>query len=240
MSVSETSMLKRCCQCRAELDVDTSFTFSRYSADGYEPRCRPCAGAKRAAWRARTGYKTPAKPNATSAAARAWRQNHKERAAAYDRVKYFRKRGDKQREAAARAVYSALVARDQAARMAARKAERAARSSDLALDRAAVRFAHRAARRRQLDLTVPAIRELLRPLKCTVTGAALTLGGRTPLSTSLDRVDASKPYTADNVRLVSLQANCALNEWDGQAFHDMVRSYCQHHFGVALPEASPI
>lgn len=70
---------------------------------------------------------------------------------------------------------------------------------------------------------------------CEVTGIELTLdrnppGERfqQPFNPSLDRIDSSKGYTPDNVRLVCVMVNLALNRFGDAAFDKMCRTYVEN------------
>ena len=70
--------------------------------------------------------------------------------------------------------------------------------------------------------------------RCAVCGLVFDLAldkPRNPLQPSIDRVDAAKGYTEDNVRLVVLAVNMALSNWGLEAFLPVARGI------VALMEA---
>ncbi len=55
---------------------------------------------------------------------------------------------------------------------------------------------------------------------CAVSGSVFEFGGRrNPSSPSLDRRDSSVGYAFDNVRLVTLAANMAMNSWGENALY---------------------
>jgi len=66
--------------------------------------------------------------------------------------------------------------------------------------------------------------------KCKVTGIDFDLspinGKRTrPFAPRIDRIDSSKGYTPDNIRLVCFAVNMAMNEWGDEVFDRMVMGY---------------
>ena len=48
-----------------------------------------------------------------------------------------------------------------------------------------------------------------------------------PYYPSLDRINNSRGYTADNVRIVCTCVNIAINEWGDEIFFDLVRKTAQ-------------
>lgn len=63
--------------------------------------------------------------------------------------------------------------------------------------------------------------------KCELTGHPFELRGdgkREPWAPSLDRIDSTRGYTADNVRLVCVVVNYALHEFGDSVFFEMVAS----------------
>lgn len=57
--------------------------------------------------------------------------------------------------------------------------------------------------------------------KCEISDIPFVLKGRSPFSISIDRIDATKGYTKDNVRLVCLMINFALNNFGDTVFFQM-------------------
>jgi hypothetical protein len=74
-----------------------------------------------------------------------------------------------------------------------------------------------------LDRYKPHLRKRIAAGVCEVTGVALDMDGfniapkrwNTP---SIDRIDATKGYTYDNIRIVCSAANCGLGKWGEAAF----------------------
>jgi hypothetical protein len=64
--------------------------------------------------------------------------------------------------------------------------------------------------------------------RCEVTGIefARSESGRSPWAPSLDRIDAKRGYTADNVRLVCLLVNQALGEWGDGPLRTVAEAIC--------------
>lgn len=46
---------------------------------------------------------------------------------------------------------------------------------------------------------------------------------------SIDRIDSSRGYTQDNVRVVCLAINYAINEWPIEKFEAIVNAYIKHN-----------
>ena len=65
----------------------------------------------------------------------------------------------------------------------------------------------------EFDLTKARVIELLKPMKCNVTGVDLILGDSNPYSPSVDRIDNSKGYTNSNVQIVAQMYNFCKNEF---------------------------
>lgn len=70
--------------------------------------------------------------------------------------------------------------------------------------------------------------------KCAITSIPFvipqdrTCGKGTPFAPSINRIDCSKGYTPDNVRIVCLIVNYALNEFGEAPFKTMCESYVKH------------
>jgi len=67
--------------------------------------------------------------------------------------------------------------------------------------------------------------------KCALTGISFKLekyGNKRAFAPSIDRLNCSKGYTKDNVRLVCLVVNLALNDFGDQIFDTMCREYVKN------------
>lgn len=67
---------------------------------------------------------------------------------------------------------------------------------------------------------------------CEVSGVALSLrlsGKKGPYGPSIDRIHPSKGYTADNIRIVCVAMNFAMNEWGLDAFLPIARAVANKH-----------
>lgn len=64
---------------------------------------------------------------------------------------------------------------------------------------------------------------------CSLTGIPFDLSktkhSRRPFCPSLDRIDSTRGYTKDNVRLVCTAVNLALNEWGIDVFEQVAKGY---------------
>ena len=78
-------------------------------------------------------------------------------------------------------------------------------------------------------LTPDDMRRLLAPMQCSMTGVQLCWAwegpGANPWAPSLDRLDNSKGYTLDNVRLVCWAFNLARGVWPDEVFHKLAMAY---------------
>jgi hypothetical protein len=67
---------------------------------------------------------------------------------------------------------------------------------------------------------------------CELTGITFDLDRKGcaigPFSPSLDRIDSSRGYEFDNVRIVCAAINLAMNQWGEAMFEDIARSYLAH------------
>lgn len=80
------------------------------------------------------------------------------------------------------------------------------------------------------DLSTSFIREMLVPLKCAATGFDLVLddnltGRIGPLLPSLDRIDSSRGYLKDNVRLVCWWWNVMKQDWQEDLIIELINKY---------------
>lgn len=68
--------------------------------------------------------------------------------------------------------------------------------------------------------------------RCELTGIKFSFspygGKRAPFAPSFDRIDASKPYTPSNIRVVCFAVNVALNQWGEDVFRSICTSYLGH------------
>lgn len=56
-----------------------------------------------------------------------------------------------------------------------------------------------------------------------------TIYGANPFAPSIDRIDSTKGYEKDNVRLVCVAVNYALNEFGEEIFRKICQSYLEVH-----------
>lgn len=92
-----------------------------------------------------------------------------------------------------------------------------------------------AARKIDFSLTDDGFRELVIRAggRCEVTGLRFNgnrhgASKRRPYVPSIDRIDSSKPYSADNVRLICACVNYALNEWGTDVLDKIVSARRKH------------
>ncbi len=97
---------------------------------------------------------------------------------------------------------------------------------------------------REGEITVEWVLQLMerQKYKCAATGIQFsTFSRRThrmnPYHPSLDRLDGSKGYDKDNVRLVVLAFNMMRLDWGDDIFEDIARAYLGR--GTAAPIAAP-
>lgn len=82
-----------------------------------------------------------------------------------------------------------------------------------------------------LDQHHEAIESRLKRRVCEVTGYPLVLVGpakhneKRPDAASIDRIDSSKGYTFDNIRIVCLAVNLSLNAWGEAAFLPILHAW---------------
>lgn len=57
--------------------------------------------------------------------------------------------------------------------------------------------------------------------RCAVTGMPLSFSGATYSRPSIDRIDSSRGYTLDNIRITSVIANLSMNKWGESALRTM-------------------
>lgn len=72
--------------------------------------------------------------------------------------------------------------------------------------------------------------------QCALTGLSMNLdspkiGRSRPFVPSLDRIDSTKGYTKDNVRLVCWAVNVALSQWGESQFNTICRAYIRRRDG---------
>ena len=77
-----------------------------------------------------------------------------------------------------------------------------------------------------LDSQVDALQAIINKGKCQITGTAFNLvGGRTWNSPSIDRIDPSKGYVPDNVRVVCHAINAAMSDWGEDKVWEMFQNW---------------
>ena len=83
----------------------------------------------------------------------------------------------------------------------------------------------------EFDLTEVWVRDRIAKQngRCVLTGIPFTTtpepGRRNPFAPSIDRVDCSRGYTKDNVRIVLLSVNIALSDWGEEHFATIAHAY---------------
>lgn len=88
----------------------------------------------------------------------------------------------------------------------------------------------------EFDLTEQFLAERLGPMRCEATGQKLNWdtcfgqgGGKPgPFTPSIDRIDSSKGYTQDNVRIVSLRFNQCKRDLTDEEFAALCREFLRH------------
>jgi uncharacterized protein YlaI len=65
--------------------------------------------------------------------------------------------------------------------------------------------------------------------RCTVSGVELEWKHRCQNKVSVDRIDCTRGYTEDNIRLVTQQVNYALSNFDHEWFFDMCKNVVIHN-----------
>jgi hypothetical protein len=89
----------------------------------------------------------------------------------------------------------------------------------------------KARRVKEFALTQKDILEMLisQDYRCAVTGLVLSLehdaAGGMPYSPSIDRIDSGIGYTRENVRIVCLSVNYAMNKWGTHVFDKIASEY---------------
>lgn len=200
-----TVATKRCSRCHEDLPLDR-FSRSSTSRDGHQHRCKGCDALVSKAWRDRN-------PDYAS-------RKGKERYAAVGRLenadRYQRSRPANlaRRDAQLRSVRGRLYGLFKVAQDRCRKS---GLEFDLSLDWVAELFEKQGG-------------------KCAVTGIPFSiernapgLRFQQPFNPSLDRVDCDRGYVPDNVRLVCVMVNLALNRFGDDAFDRMCRAYVECH-----------
>ncbi len=105
--------------------------------------------------------------------------------------------------------------------------------------RAAVMHSHakgRAQRKKMdFDLEIGWIEEKLEIGICELTGIKFQLTtGDNPYAPSLDRIDSSKGYTKDNVKVVTVAINMMRNRWDDEVIKNVMLHYLKKNEYWAL------
>ncbi len=79
-----------------------------------------------------------------------------------------------------------------------------------------------------LDQHVKAFAARVIPMRCELSGVALVHGGEgrhKPNSISVDRIDSSKGYTFDNIRIIAFCLNAAFGAWGEREAIKIMRRY---------------
>lgn len=78
--------------------------------------------------------------------------------------------------------------------------------------------------------------------KCAVTGIPFDMSkykggqGRRPWVPSIDRIDSAKPYTTDNIRIVCVATNLAMNWWGEDVLARLAKAYVSKRGLLPAPE----
>lgn len=88
------------------------------------------------------------------------------------------------------------------------------------------------------DLEIPEIYELMKStdFRCAISGVSFSkqvTGWRDPWAPSIDRIENRHGYTRDNVRIVSLIANTAMNAWGYDTLLRLARGVVRNSLSVA-------
>ena len=65
--------------------------------------------------------------------------------------------------------------------------------------------------------------------RCEVSGIELEWKTKSPYKASVDRIDANRGYTRDNVRLVCWIVNCGMNKFEMEDFLNMCKSVANYN-----------
>lgn len=61
--------------------------------------------------------------------------------------------------------------------------------------------------------------------KCEITGKEFTWGSLEPTSLSIDRINPTKGYTTDNIRLVCWWINAAMGTWGIEKLKELIKEW---------------
>lgn len=94
----------------------------------------------------------------------------------------------------------------------------------------------------QFTLTIEEFESLVERAqgRCMITGipfefARVSGSMRRPFAPSIDRIDSAKGYSADNVRLVCVLVNLAMNEWGLEPLMRVARNLVEHERAARVP-----
>lgn len=193
--------MKRCSRCKEEKDL-SMFHRCSTSKDGLLHRCKPCS--KEVSRLYRENNQDYFKEKSKSRYQAIGRHQNKERYSKY-RGSYLERRKNGLATVRGRLYVAFKAAKDRSAKT--------GRDFDLTLEWLVDRFFEIGER-------------------CEVTGIKLTnalegSGGRfmSPFNPSLDRIDSGRGYTKDNVRIVCVVVNLAINRFGDDVFSTMCHAY---------------
>lgn len=80
-------------------------------------------------------------------------------------------------------------------------------------------------------------------MQCAISGVALTLKRGAKHKASIDRIDSTKPYTLDNVQVVSAMVNIMKNKFDQEEFillaNQIATKHPRKHYDQVISTISP-
>lgn len=246
--VGRLNGMKTCARCKRRRRK-TSFAKNRGRKDGLQPYCRDChkelrqerkrrvepqmEGEKRCcackAQKAITEFnKHAGRPDGRDTRCRACMRGASAEHYAQNREKRKKQTTNARRK---RVAVGSTTERDYSASY--RRAKRGAVEWEMSRRRTDAR---KRALRHDLtfDLSVESLVELWEQQegRCALSGQLMELGStgqREPWTASIDRIDATRGYTMDNVRLVTWMVNRALASWSDEALLQMCRGVVEQH-----------
>jgi hypothetical protein len=200
--------VKRCCDCTLSKQLEEFYLDRSNKTDRRQGRCKSCTKVRNKAYR-------ETNPLYSAQKSREWYEAKIKENPDYNRETYQKER-------------DARIAADRVFRT----------SPKGAIRRLFYAAQHRALDKgREFDLTVEWIDELYQSQdgRCALTGLSFDLqsplghkqGTYRPMSPSLDRIDSTKGYTSDNVRLVLTCLNIALNHFGEDVVEPVFKAFLE-------------